>query len=275
MPTLEWNQQHWGGEYNWPSQGEEWSARWGGADAQWFGTILPRIRSHVPTPSILEIAPGYGRWTHYLKDLCTEIRVVDISEQCIEVCKRRFADVPHLWCYANDGTSLDMIPDRSVDFAFSFDSLVHAEAPVIEAYLGQLARKLKANGVGFIHHSNIGDYPGWRALTRSVPSSVKKLVRAAGVVKHNDSRAFSMTAARFTQFCESAQLQCIGQELINWDGRLLIDCFSLFTPAGSCWARPNQVLKNHHFENEIHYAKKLTRLYGPMALGRQPVLAAD
>ena len=32
-----------------------------------------------------------------------------------------------------------MIPDASIDFVFSFDSLVHAEADVIQAYLGDAA----------------------------------------------------------------------------------------------------------------------------------------
>jgi hypothetical protein len=51
-----------------------------------------------------------------------------------------------------------MIPDHSVDFAFSFDSLLHVEADLIEAYLNQLAVKLKPTGAGLIHHSNIGTY---------------------------------------------------------------------------------------------------------------------
>jgi len=41
---------------------------------------------------------------------------------------------------------------------FSLDSLDHAEGDVMEAYLGQLAHKLTPNGVGFIHHSNLGMY---------------------------------------------------------------------------------------------------------------------
>lgn len=58
----------------------------------------------------------------------------------------------------NDGRSLDAVVDGSVDFVFSFDSLVHLEVEVIESYLKQLASKLTPNGVGFIHHSNMGEY---------------------------------------------------------------------------------------------------------------------
>jgi hypothetical protein len=46
-----------------------------------------------------------------------------------------------------------MIADGSIDLAFSFDSLVHAEADVLSFYLAQLATKLRSDGVAFIHHS--------------------------------------------------------------------------------------------------------------------------
>jgi hypothetical protein len=48
MPSVEWNQSMWGRAYPWPTQGEEWSAVWGGSETQWFATILPRIRKFLP-----------------------------------------------------------------------------------------------------------------------------------------------------------------------------------------------------------------------------------
>ena len=33
-------------------------------DSQWFGLIFPRIHAFLPTGTILEIAPGFGRWTN-------------------------------------------------------------------------------------------------------------------------------------------------------------------------------------------------------------------
>src|SRR5437867_5041173 len=69
---------------DWKEAGEEWSAPWGSSAAQWAGTILPRIRDFLPTGAILEIAPGFGRWTHYLKDYCQDLWIVDRSSECIE-----------------------------------------------------------------------------------------------------------------------------------------------------------------------------------------------
>ncbi len=78
-------------KYDWKEAGEEWSAPWGSSAAQWAGTISPRIRDCLPTGTILEIAPGFGRWTHYLKDYCQDRWIVDRSSECIEACRQRFA----------------------------------------------------------------------------------------------------------------------------------------------------------------------------------------
>src|SRR5438552_9139347 len=158
MPTINENASQWDVSYDWHDYGDEWSHAWGGPEAQWFSTIFPRIHAFIPTDTILEIAPGCGRWTQFLKDNCRHLIAVDLSERCIETCKKRFSAYSHIDYYVNDGKSLDFISDKSIDFIFSFDSLVHADADVMEAYIRQLATKLRSNGVGFIHHSNVGSY---------------------------------------------------------------------------------------------------------------------
>ena len=128
MPTVEENQTCWNSTYPWIQQGEEWSSEWGGSEAQWHGAILPRIHAFLPTGTILEIAPGFGRWTHYLKNYCDSLIGVDLGEKCIRDCRQRFASERHLTFYTNDGKSLAMIPDESIDFVFSFDSLATVTA---------------------------------------------------------------------------------------------------------------------------------------------------
>src|SRR5262249_27024356 len=152
------NLQSWNVHYAWPRQGEEWSQAWGGSEAQWYGTILPRVHALLPARRALEIGPGFGRWTHYLRDHCDSLVGVDLAQKCVDACRARFAGDPRLAFHANDGTSLAMVADGSVDFVFSFDTLVHAEREVVEAYLGEVARKLAPGGRGFVHHSNMGAY---------------------------------------------------------------------------------------------------------------------
>ncbi|MGH2859017.1 MAG: methyltransferase domain-containing protein [Solirubrobacteraceae bacterium] len=248
MPSLDQNLCVWGETYDWSQQGEEWSDAWGGVSHQWWTTLFPRIQGYVPAGRILEIAPGYGRWTHFLRDLCDELIIVDIAEAAITHCRERFAADEHVRAYVNDGCSLAMADRGSVDLAFSFDSLVHAEADVIGGYLGELARVLSVDGVAFLHHSNLGSYdPGsydphnvhWRA-----PSvSAERVARAAGTLG----------------------LSAISQEKVAWgDMRILNDCFSVIARAGSRWDRANVVVENPRFgADEIAISKLRSTQYPP------------
>jgi ubiquinone/menaquinone biosynthesis C-methylase UbiE len=262
MPTIEDNRRLWDGKYAWADAGEEWSAAWGGAESQWFGTIFPRVHAFLPTQTILEIAPGFGRWTNYLQGHCKKLIGVDLSTRCVEECRRRFGSRPETEFYVNDGTSLAMIPDHSVNFVFSCDSLVHVEADVIAAYLRQIARKFVPNGVGIIHHSNVGAYVD--PSTGRLPLSFE----------NNGWRAPSMTADVFRELCESAGLLCVGQEIINWWGSPLSDCFSVFTLPGSQWARPHRLVVNDHFMEEAHALSQIMQLYTSASFEKGNVSAA-
>lgn len=267
MPELEANIETWNSAVNWSAQGEEWSGAWGSSESQWWGTLIPRLHGFLPTGTILEIAPGHGRWTQYLKDMCDELVLVDLAENCIAACRTRFASADHITFHVNDGKSLDAVPSASVDLAFSFDSLVHAEADVLESYAHELARVLKPDGVAFIHHSNMGEYQRLAALTRRVPDRLRRgLVRAGILVNVYAWRAESVTAERFARQCEAAGLACIGQEKIVWEyGPQLTDVISLCTPRGSRWERPNVVVENRGFMAEARQLKQMARLYSRSA----------
>jgi 2-polyprenyl-3-methyl-5-hydroxy-6-metoxy-1,4-benzoquinol methylase len=229
--------------------GDEWSACWGGPEAQWYGAILPRIHAFVPADTILEIAPGFGRWTQFLKDYCRQLIIVDLSERCIEQCKNRFIRSSHIEYRVNDGRSLEFLADESIDFVFSFDSLVHVEADVIAAYLSQLAAKLKSNGAGFIHHSNLASYLD--PVTNDLPPGL--------INKH--WRARSVSAKLFEDCCQAARLKCTSQEIVNWGTEELTDAFSIFTPVRSVWSRSNRVLANPGFMDEADRISKIASLY--------------
>lgn len=247
MPTIAENSQAWG-HYDWGRAGDEWSEAWGGTPSLWSFTILPRICNFVPTGRILEIAPGFGRCTAFLKDLAENVQIVDLEQRCIDACKKRFAEAIHIEYFVNDGISLHAIADGSIDFVFSYDSLVHVESEVMEKYLHELRRKLSPKGVGFLHHSNFGIYRGSQ-LDGAEPENLHW-------------RSDSMTAALFTQFCESAGLVCLTQEVINWGGDLLTDCFSTFCQKGSHWESPYEYAENYRFMEEADRVRNLAPLYG-------------
>jgi hypothetical protein len=250
--------------YDWKDAGEEWSKPWGSSAAQWYGAILPRIRECLPAGTILEIAPGFGRWTEYLKDHCEQLWIVDRVEDCIEACRRRFADDSRLSYYVNDGRSLSMFPDESIDFVFSFDSLVHPRREIVDAYLTELGTKLKIGGKGFIHHSNFGEYAN--SVREQLPPTMKKLLVKAKILDRERHRDPSMTADLFRALCEQNGLHCLSQELINWRSRRLIDCFSLFIRNGSKGQTATRILRNPNFMREAAQIRRSTQI-GPAMKG--------
>ncbi|MBU4569898.1 MAG: CDP-glycerol glycerophosphotransferase family protein [Desulfomicrobium sp.] len=246
MPSIDENLAKWS-KYNWKNQGDEWSACWGGTDALWHGTILPRIHYMLPSAHILELAPGFGRCTQYLAAQCNHLSIVDLAETCIGHCKKRFAELNHISFYTNDGFSLDMIADNSIDFVFSWDSFVHVESDVIQAYLSQLSHKLKPGGCGFIHHSNMGAFLDPKTGTLSIEK------------KH--WRATSMSGLLFQKYCTEVGLTCLSQELIGWGGSNLIDCFSFFQLEKTPSLHETVVIRNAEFMTEASRGQQLSALY--------------
>jgi len=252
---------------------------------EWSASIFPRIRKFIPAPTILEIAPGFGRWAQFLKGFCEQYIAVDLSPASIARLKERFASDSHVHCHVNDGKSLAMVEDRSVDFAFSYDSLPHVEKDVIGAYLQELGRKLKPDGFAFIHHSNLESYrkslwlpkaiAGRQAIEANsgkngpVPRSLwlrrslkTKLTNWGLVVNTFNNRGESVSARIFIELCDAAGLDCVSQELINWNfGPWLTDCLSVVTPRNGQPRKPPRLLKNPHFMDEAERVRRTAEFY--------------
>jgi len=246
MPSIEENYQTWNQTYDWSEGGAEWSRNWGNIPIQWYAVLMPRLYPFVPAARILEIAPGAGRWTGFLKDLCQELTVVDLSDKCIQICQEKFQKYSHIRYFVNDGSSLVMIEDNSINLAFSFDSLVHADQPTLAAYLQQLATKLTETGFGWIHHSNMAEYSnlqkdeftGWRSL--------------------------DVSAQTFRAAAEVAGLRVIAQEVFTWRSEKFTDCISIFTSARSPYAHVYKIIRNPDFCCQRTYLKQLADIYGAL-----------
>lgn len=264
MPDLEAIRDTWDSPSGWISGGDEWSGPWGGTESLWWGTLLPRINAFVPREVVLELGPGEGRWSEYLRGLADRLILVDVAQHCVEVCRRKFDGDPTVSCHLGDGKSLPMVSSGSVDFVFSFDSLVHAESDVLREYAHELARILRRDGIAFIHHSNMAVYRRAAAFARRIPDRLRRRLTGWGLVVNVYAwRAESTSAQQFASFCEQAGLSCVGQELIAWEyGRHLSDVISLVTPRGSRWDRPNRIVRNRAFMDEARHRARLVALYG-------------
>ncbi len=197
MPSVEWNKQAWDSTHGWESDGDEWSglaAHCGQPYEAWKKALidtfmLPNISSES---DVLEIAPGHGRWTETLVPAARSVTLVDLSPTCIDVCRERFADAKNVTYHVNDGRSLPMVSDRSIDFAWSFDSFVHIEIDVIDAYLGEFARVLRPGGRFVLHHADKRDWslslvPVTRRLGQ--PGRVVQRVASQGRLRDSGNRA--------------------------------------------------------------------------------------
>lgn len=195
--------------YDWTNLGEEWSN-----NEEWKESLVEHILNpNIPEGSdVLEIGPGGGRFTEYLLDRGNKIYLVDLTQKCIDLCKERFKEYSNIYYFVNDGKSLDMIADNSIDRIWSWDVFVHINDTDIKNYVRQFDRILRPGGIGIIHHSKKGKSSrGWHS---------------------------NMTAKKMCVFCNEnnleviSQLECWGNENYqiwpNLDPDLCPDTISIF-----------------------------------------------
>lgn len=249
MPTRDANRKVWE-SYDWKRGGEEWSAAWGSARAQWWGCLFPRISRFLPAGTVLEIAPGAGRFSQFLAPLSRRLILVDIAQSSVDLCRRRFHGLAHVECHLNDGHSLPFVADGEVDFAFSFDSLVHVDMATLSGYVEELGRVLADDGVAFLHHSNFGAHVDPETGEPRVPN---RHWRDEGV-----------SAERVREEASRRGLRALVQELVNWGAEeTLVDCLTLLTRPGSRHAADLRVALNPRFMEEAVGVARLFALWAP------------
>jgi len=235
MPDLDENIAYWNKQFHWRYGGDEWSNWWGSPRAEWEATVFPRVAGYLPVFRIVEIAPGFGRWTEFLRDYADELIGVDVAKRCVKACRRRFRGDRRLRFAVNDGRTLPKVDARSADLVFSFDSLVHVEWDVMRSYVHEVARVLGDHGVAFLHHSNMAAYSA-EDVGPKIPHWRSGSVSAEGVAVE----------------AEPLGLSCFRQELLQWgdDNAFLSDAFTWITRAGSRHDREREVIVNDDFMQE-------------------------
>jgi len=147
--------------WDWNAGGEEWTP-----SPEWKDSVVSSIlKKHMPADGVIvEIGPGGGRWTEFLLDVGSRVFAIDISEECLRVCRERFADHDNIEFLPTPGDSLPGVSDESADAVWSFDVFVHINRPETEAYAQEFQRVLKPGGVGVLHHGTTGGSTGgWRS----------------------------------------------------------------------------------------------------------------
>lgn len=190
-------------------------------DDQWKHVVEPRLAKLDPDWShVLEIACGHGRNTERLLARADRVTAIDIQPHCVEACVARF---PHdvrsgkLRLRVNDGLTLPMVEDGTITFAYSFDSLVHMEWPIVESYLREIARALVPGGKAFVHHSNFA------AIGRN-PAHQADL---APKWFDNPHWRSNCSAQQVASLAAGLGLEVLAQDLLRWGEVDKLDCVTL------------------------------------------------
>ena len=242
MATVEENRRFWEEVYPWPEHGEEWSRGWGGTENLWKYSLLPRLEAYLPANRILELATGHGRFTPYLSPLCQNYLGIDLAPHCVEICRERF---PGLRFEVNDGQTLPMAEDGSVDLLFSFFSLIHADIPTLRSYLREFSRILSSEGVAFIHHSNLAAHSGYFQRVGRLPKRVQTWLFDLGLIDLPQWREPTVSASVVKELAAETGLRVLRQETVNFGSRKTIDAFTLLARNDGRWKdAPYQLAEN-------------------------------
>lgn len=113
-----------------------------------FDLVFSGVRI-TPNWTVLEIGCGVGRLLSRLLSRASPGKVigVDISESMTQHARNALGAKENLTLAVNSGSDLLMIPDRSVDFAYSYAVFIHIhDVAVVQKYLGEVQRVLRPSG---------------------------------------------------------------------------------------------------------------------------------
>ena len=149
---------------------------------------------------VVEIGPGGGRWTRYMVGV-KRLYAVDYHQEMIEELSRNF-DLPNIELVRTSGTDLPGVPERSVDFIFSFGTFVHLDLELIDAYLASQKEVLKPEGCAVINYS---DYTkpmarqNWK-FGRNEPRTMRRLLLRHGyrILEEDTKTLWHSSLIRYT-----------------------------------------------------------------------------
>ncbi len=135
----------------------------------------------------LDYGCGVGRLSRALAARFRSVIGVDFSESMLSEAARANAGVPNLRFERNDGRSLAMVPDGTVDFVYSVIALQHSPPEAQRAVLREFARVLAPGGIAVFQtpsRPDTGTLPGlaYRLLGNRLLNLPRLLVHGRGRV---------------------------------------------------------------------------------------------
>ena len=115
-----------------------------------------------PVDHVLELGCGVGRIGRELAGHCGHWTGVDISLQMLKHAADRLSHLGNVSFHQLTRTALQMIPDASIDKAYSIAVLCHMDKEDMYLYLQELQRVLKPGGTIFVDTWNLAHPVGWK-----------------------------------------------------------------------------------------------------------------
>jgi ubiquinone/menaquinone biosynthesis C-methylase UbiE len=132
-----------------------------GMEGEWQSLVWPMLRAQsIDYSHTLDLAAGHGRNSVKLLRFAQNITIVDLNEENIAYCKKRFAGDNRFRFVKNDGVVIPDVDDNSITFFYTFDSMVHFDLEIVQSYVKEAFRVLVASGTAFFHYSNYVRAPG-------------------------------------------------------------------------------------------------------------------
>lgn len=101
--------------------------------------------------SMVEIGCGLGRMTQRFAERFGRVYAVDVSPEMLGRARAQWGHLRNAEFILGHGNDLPGIPDRSIDFVFSFIVLQHVPQPeIVKDYLREAARVLKPGGLAYL-----------------------------------------------------------------------------------------------------------------------------
>jgi ubiquinone/menaquinone biosynthesis C-methylase UbiE len=142
---------------------------------------LPRLRNKS---AALEIGCGPGRLLRPMSKHFAEIHGVDVSDEMVRLARERLRDTPNAHAHHGSGSGLELFPDGSFDFIYSYAVFQHIPSrDIVFHYLREAHRVLKPGGVlrcqlnGLPPHAR--EYDTWSGV-RVTPGEIAQFAREYG-----------------------------------------------------------------------------------------------
>jgi cyclopropane fatty-acyl-phospholipid synthase-like methyltransferase len=177
-------------------------------ESQWDQLIFPILKKmELKLEHVVDLGAGKGRNCEFLLKVFDRVTAVDVSQENVNACRKRFAR-RNVNVIKSDGYSLKEFQDDSVDLIYSFDSFVHFDLEIVMSYIKEFHRVLSPGSYGFIHHSNLSEFPG------------------VDFKKNVHWRNF-MSKELFCHLCLKNNFNVISQQTLDWGEVKELDCITV------------------------------------------------